>query len=197
MLMFIAAVVMAASPTAQPAAAPVDPAALAAANVLVKQLDVRGQIGRVMAQNVAAMRSGVALRSQLAQQPGFIQAYQANRKTFDPALQKAGAMQADVAQKIIEANLNAVVAEAARAYARNYSAAEIEGLSAFFKTPLGAALNTRQPRVTADIGAGSTRLIGDKIDAGMKAAAPQLQAALAPLNSPPAGQATAKPATTK
>ena len=183
-----AAVVAAASPVAVP-----DPATIAAARALVQQLDIQGQVNRSLAQNVEQMRSGVALRAMLAQQTGFAQAYSANRARFDAALKSAGAIQARVAEKVIRENAEMAVT----AYARNYSAAEIEGLSAFFKTPLGAALNTRQPRVTADIGAGSTRLIGDKIDAGMKAAAPQLQAALAPLNSPPAGQATAKPATTK
>jgi hypothetical protein len=187
-----AAVVAAASPVAVP-----DPATIAAARALVQQLDIQGQVNRSLAQNVEQMRSGVALRAMLAQQTGFAQAYSANRARFDAALKSAGAIQARVAEKVIRENAGAIAEMAVTAYARNYSAAEIEGLSAFFKTPLGAALNTRQPRVTADIGAGSTRLIGDKIDAGMKAAAPQLQAALAPLNSPPAGQATAKPATTK
>ncbi len=88
-----------------------------------------------MAQNVAAMRSGYAMRSQLAQQPGFVQAYQANKAKFDPALQKAGAIQADVAQKVIDANIDAVVAEATRAYARNYTTAELEGAADFLPHP--------------------------------------------------------------
>jgi uncharacterized protein len=171
-----------------------DPAAVTAARALVAQLDIQGQVNRSLAQNVEAMRSGVALRSMLAQQPGFIPAYNANRAKFDAALKNAGAIQAKVAEKVIRENAGAVVEIAVQAYARNYTAAELQGLSAFFKTPLGIALNSRQPRVTAEIGEASNRLIGAKIEAGMQAAAPQIQAALAPLNSP---AAPAKPAPKK
>ena len=182
MMTFLAAVVVAAAPVA--AASPVDPAALVAANALVKQLDVRSQLDRVMAQNVAAMRSGMAMRAQLAQQPGFLQAYQANKAKFDPVLQKAGAIQAEVAQKVIDANINAVVNASARAYARNYSAAELKGLADFYRSPLGRALYSRQGKVTAEIGQASAQIIGGKLDAAMQASAPRLKAALAPLNSP-------------
>lgn len=183
MLTLVTAVVMAASPAA--AAPPVDPATMAAATALVKQLDVRGQLGKVMAQNVAAMRSGYAMRALLAQQqPGFVQAYQANKAKFDPALQKAGVIQAEVAQKVIAANLDAVVTEAARAYARSYTTAELKGLADFYRTPLGKALYTRQGKVTAEMGRASAQIIGGKLDAAMKANAPRLKAALAPLYSP-------------
>ncbi|MBC7505598.1 MAG: DUF2059 domain-containing protein [Sandarakinorhabdus sp.] len=189
----LAAVVVAAAAPAAPRAPALDPAAVTAARALVQQLDVQGQVNRSLNQNVEMMRSGVAMRSMLAQQPGFAQAYAANRPRFDAALKNAGAIQAKVAEKVIRENTGAIAEMAVTAYARNYSAAEIQGLAAFFKTPLGQALNSRQGRVTAEIGQASTRMISEKIDAGMKAAAPQLQAALAPLNAPP----PAKPAPKK
>jgi hypothetical protein len=191
----LTAVVVAAAAPAAPkaaAAAALDPAAVAAARVLVKQLDVQGQINRSMMQNVELMRSGLAIRSMIAQQPGFAQAYAANRAKFDAAFKNAGAIQARVAEKIIRENAPAMLEVAVKAYARNYSAAELNGLTAFFKTPLGQALNSRQPRVTAEIGEASTRLVTAKIDAGMQAAAPQIQAALAPLNAQPAKPAPKK-----
>jgi hypothetical protein len=54
MLNFLTAVVMAASPVAPPV---VDPSAMTAAKALVKQLDVRGQLNKALAQNVAAMQA--------------------------------------------------------------------------------------------------------------------------------------------
>lgn len=200
LMTLIAAVVVAgASPAgagkpAAPAAAakPLDPAAVAAARTLVAQLGIQEQINRSLNQNVEMMRSGVAIRSMLAQQPGFIPAYEANRAKFDAAMKNAGAIQARVAEKVIRENAGSVVDIAVKAYARNYTAAELQGLSAFFKTPLGQALNSRQPRVTAEIGEASNRMIGAKIDAGMRAAAPQIQAALAPLNTPAAKPAPKK-----
>lgn len=195
--LIVAAIVVAgalpAAAQAPAASKPLDPAAVAAARALVTQLDIAGQINRSLTQNVEVMRSGAAVRSMLAQQPGFVPAYNANRAKFDTALKNAGGIQARIAEKVIRENARAVVDVAVQAYARNYSAAELQGLAAFFKTPLGQALNTRQPRVTAEIGEASNRIIAGKIDAGMRAAAPQLQAALAPLNS----AAPARPAPKK
>lgn len=185
MILFLTAVVVAGAAGAKPAPKPIDPAALAAATALVQQLNVRGQVEQSMNQNVQMMKSGVALRAMLAQQPGFIQAYNANKAKFDPALQKAGAIQAEVAAKVIRENTGAVVNAAAKAYARNYTATELKQLSAFYATPLGKALYTRQGRVSAEISQASAQLIGTKIDAGMQAAAPRMQAALAPLNPAP------------
>lgn len=179
----IGSLVFAVVAAGQPATKPIDPAALAAANVLVQQLDMRSQIEKGMTQNVNMMRQGVAIRAQLAPQPGFIQAYKANQAKFDTALKKAGGIQADIAQKAVASSLDAVVAEAAKAYARNYTADELKQLSAFYKTPLGQALFQRQGRVSAEIAQASETIIGTKIEAGMKAAGPQIQAALAPLNS--------------
>lgn len=178
----------------QPAAKPVDPAALAAATVLVQQLDIRSQIQQGMNRNVEMMRQGVAIRAQLAPQPGFIEAYKANQPKFDAALKKAGGIQAGIAEKAVASSLDAVVAAAAKAYARNYSADELKQLSAFYKTPLGQALFQRQGRVTAEISQASESIIGAKVEAGMKAASPQIQAALAPLNS---GGPPPKPAAKK
>ena len=182
MLTLIAAVVVASA--AQPAAAPaIDPSRLSAARVLVKQLDVRGLVMRSMDRDVAAMKSGFAIRAMLAQQPGFVPAYQVNKAKFDPVLQKAGGIQAEIARKVINENIGTVVAEAERAYARNYSLAELQGLSKFYTTPLGQALYTRQPKVLAEIGGATTRIIGGKLDAAMRANAGRLQAALAPLDA--------------
>ena len=180
MLSLIAAVVVAAQPSAP--AAPLDPARVKAATELVQLLNVRGQIEGNLTQNVAMMKSGAALRQMLAQQPGFVQAYQANRAKFDPALQKAGAIQAEVAQKVITANLGAVVDAAVKSYARTYTLAELQGLAAFYRTPTGKALYQKQGRVSADISQATSQIIGGKIDAGMKANGKRLEAALAPLN---------------
>ena len=193
MSLFLTAVVAAATAApAAPAAAPVDPAALAAATVLVQQLDVRGQVNREAEQTVAAMRSGAIMRSSLAQQPGFVPVYRAHQAEFDAAFKKAGAIQAGVADKVFRANTDTVVKAAAAAYARNFSAAELKALGDFYKTPIGQAMNQRLPRVQAETSAANNQIIGEKLAAGMQAAAPQLRAALAPLQAI-ANQSSAPP----
>jgi hypothetical protein len=184
----VAALLIAATASAQtkPAApARIDPAARAAADALVVQLGIRPQLQAQMNSNIAQMKSGAVVRAMLAQQPGFIPAYQANKARFDVALGKAGAIQADVAQKVVTQNLNAVLAEAANAYARTFTVAELNGMLAFYRSPLGQAMQKKQPLVANQIGQATARLIGQKIDSAMQANQGRLREALAPLNSAP------------
>jgi hypothetical protein len=187
MIALVAAAVVAA---AQPASKPADPAAMTAATALVQQLGLRGQIQQMLNRNVDAMRQGMGIRAMLAQQPGFIEAYKANPGKFDPVMKKAGAVQGDVAQKAAAASIDPIMAAATKAYATNFTAAELTQLAAFYKTPLGQTLLAKQGRVTAEISRATEEIMGAKMQAGMKAAEPQLKAALAPLIAP--GPAPAK-----
>ncbi len=189
MIALIAAVVAA----GQPAPKPADPAAMAAAAALVQQIGLRGQVQQMMNSNVEGMRQGYGIRAMLAQQPGFVQAYQANPGKFDPVLKKAGAIQADVAAKAAAASIDPIVAAATKAYATNFTAAELTQLTAFYKTPLGMTLVQKQGRVSAEVNRATEEIMGSKMQAGMKAAEPQLKAALAPLMAPAPAPAAAKP----
>jgi hypothetical protein len=174
-------------PSLPPAPPPVraDAATMQAATTLITQLGLKTQLQNQMAGTVKQMQSGVVVRSMLAQQPGFIPAYQANKAKFDVALKKAGAIQASVAQGVINQNLNNVVTAARDAYARQYTAAELNALIAFYRSPAGQALQKKQGAVQNEIGLQTARLIGAKIDVAMQANAAKLRDALAPLNSAP------------
>lgn len=173
------------APALPPAPPPVkaDAATMQAANALVAQLGVKASLQRQMASTVVQMKRGAVIGAMLAQQPGFVPAYQANKAKFGPVLQKAGAIQAEIAQGVINQNVNAVVAAAAQAYARQYTAAELNALIAFYKSPLGMKMQARQGAVSQEIAVQTGRLIGAKIDAAMAANAGRLRDALAPLNS--------------
>ncbi len=180
MLSLLTALVVAAG-TPAPAAA--DPARTAAARALVDQLQLGPQLQKMLAQNVQAMRSGVAMRAMLAQQPGFVQAYQANKAKVDPVLQKAGAIQAEIAEKVMRDNAPAVLSAAVRSYASNYTTAELQGLSTFYRTPLGKAFLAKDGRVRAEIGEAGNQIMGAKLQAAMQANAGRLNTALAPLKT--------------
>jgi hypothetical protein len=170
-----------------PAARPIDPATLQSAAAVVAQLGLKTKLQQQMAQNIAQMKSGVVMRAMLAQQPGFIPAYQANKAKFDPVLAKAGAIQAEIAQGVVNQNLNGVINAATQAYARQFSKAELDAMLIFYRSALGQALLKKEPAVAAAIATANGQLIGAKIDAAMQANAKRLGAALAPLsNSPPA-----------
>jgi len=182
----VSAVALAGAAQAQTKAAParpLDPATLQSAAAIVTQLNIKAKLQQQMANSIAQMKSGAVIRAMLAQQPGFVPAYQANKAKFDPVLAKAGAIQAEIAQGVVNQNLNSVVTAATQAYARQFTKAELDGILAFYRTPAGQALMRKEPAVAAAIGQATGQLIGAKIDAAMQANAKRLGAALAPLSS--------------
>ena len=182
----VAAIALAGAANAQAARlapAKLDPAAVQAGAAIVAQLGVKAKLQAQMTNSIAQMKSGAVIRAMLAQQPGFAPAYQANKAKFDPVMAKAGAIQAEIAQGVVNQNLNAVVAAAAQAYARQFTAAELNTLLAFYRTPTGQALIRKEPLVAAELANATGRLIAAKIDAAMQANAKRLGAALAPLSS--------------
>lgn len=165
-----------------------DAASTAAATALVEQLGIKAQISEGMNRGVANMRSGAAITAMLSQQPGFEAARAKQPAKFDEVLKKIGAMQANAAQKVVAEQMPAVVNAAIQSYATNYTVAELKGLSEFYRSPLGVALSTKQPKVAADINAATGRLMGAKIQASMQALGPQIDAELKRLQPPqPAG----------
>ncbi len=184
----VSAVALAGGALAQTKAAParpLDPATLQSAAAIVAQLNVKAKLQQQMTNSIAQMKSGAVIRAMLAQQPGFVPAYQANKAKFDPVLAKAGAIQAEIAQGVVNQNLNSVVTAATQAYARQFTKAELDGILAFYRTPAGQALMRKEPAVAAELSNATGRLIGAKIDAAMQANAKRLGAALAPLSSNP------------
>lgn len=169
---------------AAPARAP-DAATMQAAAAVVAQLGIKAKLQQQMAGSVAQMKSGAVIRAMLAQQPGFVPAYQANKAKFDPVLAKAGAIQAEIAQGVINQNLDSVVTAATRAYAQQFTAQELMGMLAFYRSTAGQAMLRKEPAVAAAIANATGQLIGAKIDAAMQANSKRLGAALAPLNSQP------------
>jgi hypothetical protein len=163
-----------------------DPAATAAATALVEQLGIKAQIADGMNRGIANMRSGAAITQLLSQQPGFDAARAKQPAKFDEVLKKIGVMQANAAQKVVNEQLPAVVSAAIQSYATNYTVAELKGLSDFYRSPLGIALQTKQPKVAADINAATGRLMGAKIQAAMQALGPQIDTELKRLQPPAA-----------
>jgi len=164
--------------TATPVLAAADPAAVAAATALVQQLDVKGQVTSGMNQVIAGMRSGDAITQMLSQQPGFEQARAAQPAKFKEVLGRIGVMQATAAQKVVTAQTPAVVNAAIQAYAKNYTAAELKGLADFYRSPLGIAMATKQPRVANEINQATQTIMGAKIQSAMEAIRPQVDAEL-------------------
>lgn len=184
----IAAVAMASAAQAQGKAAParaVDPATLQSAAAVVAQLGVKAKLQQQMTNSIAQMKSGAVIRAMLAQQPGFVPAYQANKAKFDPVLARAGAIQAEIAQGVINQNVGGVLNAATQAYARQFTKAELDAMLVFYRSPAGQAMLRKEPAVVAAIGNATGQLIGAKIDAAMQTNAKRIGDVLAPLSSNP------------
>ena len=176
-----------------PALAAADPAAVAAATTLVQQLDIKGQIATGMGRAVADMRSGGAITRLLQPQPGFEQARAASPAKFDGVLKKVGALQANAAQKVVDAQTQAVVAAAVQSYATHYTAAELKALGDFYRSPLGIAMTAKQPLIAQDISNANAQIMGTKIQAAMQALGPQIEALLKQLQPAAPAAAAKKP----
>lgn len=171
---------------AAPAIAAPDPAAIAAATALVNQLGIKAQIVDGMNRGIANMRSGAAISQMLSQQPGFDAARAKQPAKFDEVLKKIGVMQANAAQKVVNEQTTAVVNAAIQSYATHYTAAELKGLSDFYRSPLGIALSTKQPKVANDINNATSKFMGAKIQTAMQALGPQIETELKRLQPPAA-----------
>lgn len=169
------AMLAAASPVA--AQAP-DAARAAAAAELAAVLDVRGQLRRSMVKQMDDMRSGRLMLRQLDRDPRFRMARSKNPQQFETVFKRIGTLQAGAAERALtEAEPEAVRATAA-AYAKNFTAAELRQLIAFYQTPIGRALRERLPRITQETTGAMTARLGPRIAEEQRRIAPQIQAEL-------------------
>ena len=69
-------------------------------------------------------------------------------------------------------------AEQIASFARNFTAAELAQITAFYRTPAGAKFLAKQGAVTADVAKSNAQKFGARMQAAERAAAPKLEAEL-------------------
>ena len=125
-----------------------------------------------------AMRSGEAIRAMLSQNPRFKQEAAKNQPAFNAALARMGAMQADALGPIQREMLTASRQVAVAAYAREFTAAELDQIAAFYKSPAGAKLLARQGAINAEVGKAMQQKYGARVQAAEKSVGPKIEAEL-------------------
>jgi uncharacterized protein len=125
-----------------------------------------------------AMRSGDAVRAMLGQNPRFRQEAAKNTPAFNAAMARMGAMQADALAPIQREMLTASRQAAIQAYSREFTAAELDQIAAFYRTPAGAKLLARQPAINAEVSKAMQQKFGARVQAAEKAMAPRMEAEL-------------------
>ena len=125
-----------------------------------------------------AMRSGEAVRAMLGQNPRFREEASKNKPAFNAAMARMGAMQADALGPFQREMLTASRQAAIQLYARDFTAAELNQIAAFYRTPAGAKLLARQPAINAEVAKTMQQKYGPRVQAAEKALAPKMEAEL-------------------
>lgn len=125
-----------------------------------------------------AMRNGDAIRAMLSQNPQFRQEAAKNQPAFNAAIARMGAMQADALGPIQREMLTASRQVAIQAYAREFTAAELDQIAAFYKSPAGAKLLARQGAINAEVGKAMQQKYAARVQAAEKAVGPKIEAEL-------------------
>jgi hypothetical protein len=177
----VVAVALAALPVAGHAQ---DAAKSAAAVVELQNPTARSNAG--LEAQLKAMRSGDALRAMLGQNPAFRQEAAKNQPAFNATLARAGALQADALGPIQREMLASSRQVAVQAYAREFTAAELDQIAAFYRSPAGAKLLARQNAINAEVGKAMQQKYGARVQAAEKAVGPKIEAELRKLAPPKA-----------
>lgn len=162
---------------ALPAAAQAQDATKAAAAVVELQ-NPTARANAALEAQLKAMRSGDALRAMLSQNPAFKQEAAKNQPAFNATLARAGTIQADALGPIQREMLASSRQVAIAAYAREFTAAELEQIAAFYRSPAGAKLLARQNAINAEVGKAMQQKYGARVQAAEKAAGPKIEAEL-------------------
>jgi hypothetical protein len=125
-----------------------------------------------------AMRNGDAIRAMLSQNPRFKQEAAKNQPAFNAAIARMGAMQADALGPIQREMLASSRQVATAAYAREFTAAELDQIAAFYKSPAGAKLLARQNAINAEVGKAMQQKYAARVQAAEKSVGPKIEAEL-------------------
>lgn len=125
-----------------------------------------------------AMRNGDAIRGMLGQNPRFKQEAAKNQPAFNAAIARMGALQADALGPIQREMLTASRQTAIQAYARQFTAAELDQIAAFYRSPAGAKLVARQGAINAEVSNAMQQKFAPRIQAAEKSVGPKIEAEL-------------------
>ncbi|MCS6986224.1 MAG: DUF2059 domain-containing protein [Sphingomonadaceae bacterium] len=170
---FLALVWVGASPAAAQGADSV-----AAATRLVALLAPEAVERQQLERQLAQIRSGAAIRAMFAGNPRFRQEAAKNPPAFDQAIARMGAIQADAVGPVMREMLPATRKATIAAYARAFTAAELDQIAAFYRTPAGAKFLRTQPQVQAEVARQIGQQFGPRMEAAHKSAGPRIEAEL-------------------
>jgi len=179
--LIVSLALLAASPVliASPAAAQAASAdAVAAATALVDLQTPPAQSKAALDRQLKEMRSGAAVRAMLSQNPGFKAEAAKNQPAFNSTMARMGVIQADAIGPIMSEMQKASRTVAIDTFAKNFTAAELQQIAAFYRSPVGSKMLAQQGAMGQDIARQVQTRFGPRMEAAQKAIAPKMQAEL-------------------
>jgi len=159
-------------------------AAMASATVLVDTLTPPANSKSGLERQLAGVRQGNLLRTQLGKNPRFIEAAQKNTPAFAAAMARMGNLQADALGPIYTEMQGAVRTSSIQAYASNFTIEELNAAVSFYRTAVGSKLLRTQPQVAAQVNQVVQRQYAPRLQAAQQLLAPKLDVELKTLFPP-------------
>jgi hypothetical protein len=179
-----AALGMAAPLLAQQATADSTRAATELVDLLTPQAQAKANLDRQLNE----MRQGAGIRAAFGNNPRFQMEAAKNQPSFNAALARMGAMQAETLGPILTDMQTASRQLTIETYAKTYSAEELRAILAFFRSPAGAKWVRQQPQVTAEVNRTLQQRFGPRLETAQKSVGPRVEAELKKLFPPEPGQ---------
>lgn len=154
------------------------PQSVAAATTLVDLITPPGPRKAGLDQQTQAIRNGDMIRGMLGNNPAFKAEAAKNQPAFNAGIKRIGAMQADALAPIFAQMQTASRKAAIDEYARRFTAAELNAITAFYKSPAGAKLLTQQPQIAQAINSQVQATYGPRLEAAQKNLGPKIDAEL-------------------
>jgi hypothetical protein len=154
------------------------PDSVRAATVVVDMLNPPAAAKANVERQLKEMRDGNAIRAMLSQNPQFRAEAAKNQPSFNAALARMGAIQADAVGPILREMNPAGRQIAIDTYAKAFTAAELDAIAAFYRTPAGAKQLKMQGQISTEVGRQVQAKFGPRMVAAQKATAPKIEAEL-------------------
>jgi hypothetical protein len=147
-----------------------------AATELVELLTPQAQAKANLDRQLAEMRQGAGVRAAFGNNPRFRMEAAKKQPSFDAALARMGAMQADALGPILTDMQTASRQLTIETYAKTYTADELRAILAFFRSPAGSKWVRQQPQVTQEVNRALQARFAPRLEQAQKSVAPRVDA---------------------
>lgn len=172
----MAVVALVAAPGAAQTAAEPSAAAPASATAMIEAISPKAREQAALETQIANIRRGALVAQQIGRNARVQQAAKDNKVALEAMLARAGALQADALAPIFRQRAEATREATIKAYASRFTIAELNAITAFYKSGPGAKLLGAQPGIAADVNRTVNARFAPNVQAAQETVAPQVAA---------------------